>query len=184
MGMARSAETAEPETSDRDLLREARSGDRAAFGEIVLRYEDRVYGACRSLLRDREDAVEAAQETFLHAFLSIEKLRDDGQLAGWLCGIALTLCKARLRRASRRRRLWGLRPGRARPCGTPEESSLEESLRRLPEPERVALGLRFHASLSHADVAEAMGLDVPAAKRLVYQGLQHLREMMDQEDVR
>ena len=180
--MARLAEKAEPGTSDRELVDGVRAGDRAAFGEIVVRYEERVYAACRSVLRDREEAVDAAQETFLQAFLSIGKLRDERHLAGWLCGIALTLCKARRRRASRRRRLWRLRPDPPRASELPEESPLEESLRRLPEEERVALGLRFHAALSHADVAEAMGLEVAAAKRLVYQGLQRLREMMREND--
>src|SRR5262249_22688511 len=105
MEMARVTETTEPAASDRELIERARAGDRTSFEQIVVGYEQRVYGACRSLLRDREEAIDVAQETFLQAFLSLGSLREDGRLAGWLCGIALTLCKGRLRRTLRRHRL-------------------------------------------------------------------------------
>jgi RNA polymerase sigma factor (sigma-70 family) len=166
---------------DRELVERWRAGDRAAFERILERHEQRVYAACRSLLRDREDAVDVAQETFLQAFLSIRSLTDESHLAGWLCGIALTLSKGWLRRTIRRRRLWERRPEPPREGPASEELPLEEWLQRLPEDERIALGLRFHAELGHRDVAAAMGLSVAAAKRLVYQGLSDLRTMMRQE---
>jgi RNA polymerase sigma-70 factor, ECF subfamily len=184
MDMAHVAETPEPDTSDQEFVRRSRSGDRASFERIVLRYEQRVYGACRSLLRDREDAIDVVQETFLRAFLSIGKLRDDAHLAGWLCGIALTLCKARRRRTLRRHRLWESRPAPPKPAEAAETRPLEECLRRLPDEQRVAVGLRFHAQLSHGEVAVAMGVSLTSAKRLVHQGLLALRELMGQEDAR
>lgn len=183
MEMARVAETSESGTSDLQLVERARAGDRASFEQIVVRYEQRVYAACRSLLRDREDAIDVAQETFLQAFLSIGKLREEDHLAGWLCGIALTLCRARRRRTLRRNRLWGTRLDRPKPSGAHEESPFEEWLQRLPDEERIAVGLRYHAELSHKEVAEAMGLRVAVAKRLVYQGLLSLRTLMRGEDV-
>src|SRR4051812_11204519 len=98
------------EPSDRELVERSRAGDRASFGLIIARYEHRVYAAGRSLLHHREDAIDVAQETFLQAYLSLGTLRDESLLAGWLCGIALTLGKAWLRRTLRRHRLWERRP--------------------------------------------------------------------------
>lgn len=166
---------------DRELVERWRAGDRAAFERIIDRYEGRVYAACRSLLRNREDAVDVAQETFLQAFLSIRSLVDESHLAGWLCGIALTLSKGSLRRTLRRRRLWERRPEPPTEEPSPGEFPLDDWLRRLPDEERIALGLRFHAELGHKDVAAAMNLPPAAAKRLVYQGLSNLRTMMRQE---
>lgn len=174
------ADPPEAGISDNVLVDRLRAGDRASFELIVVRYEQRVYAACRSLLRDREEAIDVAQETFLQAFLSIGSLKEPARLAGWLCGIALTLCKARLRRRLRRQRLWERRP---RPARISEASSIEERLQELPEEQRIALGLRYHAGLSHKEVAEAMGLRDPAAKRLVHQGLLNLRSAMRREDV-
>src|SRR5687767_5093027 len=117
MEMARVADP--PAVSDLELVDRLRAGDRASFEQIVGRHEQRVYAACRSLLRDREEAIDAAQETFLHAFLDIGKLKDPAQLAGWLCGIALTLCRSRRRRTARRERLWERRPRREGPSEPP-----------------------------------------------------------------
>ena len=175
------AEPPEPGISDVELVDRVRAGDRASFEAIVVRYEQRVYAACRSLLRDREEAIDAAQETFLHAFLSIGTLKDVDRLAGWLCGIALTLCKSQRRRSLRRRRLWERRPT---PSAPGEAPPFEEWLQRLPEEQRIAVGLRYHADLSLKEVADAMGLGVPAAKRHLYQGLLNLRTWMRREDAR
>lgn len=164
--------------SDQELIERCRAGDRAAFDAVVERHEQRVYAACRSLLHNREDAVDIAQEVFLQAFLSIGALRDASRLAGWLCGIALTLGRAWRRRAGRRQRLWARRPEAADAVEAAEETILDDCLRRLPDDQRIAVGLRFHAELSHQELAEAMGLSMPAAKRLVHQGLLGLRSMM------
>lgn len=168
--------------SDRALVERWRAGDRAAFEAVVDRYERRVYAACRSLLRDREEAADVAQEAFLQAFLSVDALRDPARLAGWLCGIALTLSRGRLRRTLRRQRLWERRP--EPPPRSAEEVAFDDPLRGLSEEQRAALGLRFHAELGLKEVADALGLSVPAAKRLIYRALSTLRDAPRQGNLR
>ena len=177
-------EASGPGTSDRDLIGRIRLGDRASFEEVVLRYEGRVYAACRSLLRDREDAIDVAQETFLQAFLSIGSLKEEDRLAGWLCGIALTLCKARRRRTLRRLRLWERRPESSRLSDAAEPFPVDEWMDQLPEEQRAAVALRYRADLTLKEVAEAMGLPMTTAKRLVHQGLLALRTLLHREDFR
>ena len=61
-----------------------------AFGEVVRRYQDLVYGYAYSLLRDRDLAQDAAQETFLAAYRALPQLRDPEALPGWLRRVART----------------------------------------------------------------------------------------------
>ncbi len=89
MEMPRVADPLEPQLSDSDLVGRLRRGDRASFGAIVLRYEERVYAACRSILRDREEAIDVAQETFIQAFLSIGTLTEGGEEPQMLSGFTL-----------------------------------------------------------------------------------------------
>src|SRR3712207_9131441 len=59
--------------SDRDLVLAFKAGSRAAYDEMYERYRSRVYGVCRRILRDPQDAEEAAQETFLRAYQALHR---------------------------------------------------------------------------------------------------------------
>jgi len=81
----------------------ARSGDRGAFGQIVVRYQDRLFTAVLRLVGDHDDARELTQEAFTRALMSLDNFRGDAQPYTWLFRIAMNLAISRLRKASRRR---------------------------------------------------------------------------------
>ncbi|HRK32875.1 MAG TPA: sigma-70 family RNA polymerase sigma factor [Tepidisphaeraceae bacterium] len=89
--------------SDAELMQAARSGDRGAFGQIVTRYQDRLFTAVLRLVGDYEDARELTQEAFTRAMISLENFRGDAQPYTWLFRIAMNLSISRLRKASRKR---------------------------------------------------------------------------------
>src|SRR4051812_7811797 len=62
---------------DVELLRRAQSGDRAAYGQIVVLYQDRLYNAVLRLVGDRDEALELTQETFIRGLEKIETFRGD-----------------------------------------------------------------------------------------------------------
>jgi RNA polymerase sigma-70 factor (ECF subfamily) len=167
------------EASDGDLLSHARSGDREAFDEIVSRHQERVYRTCRLFLRDTEDAADAAQDAFLHAYRSLSSIRDEKRLVSWLCGIAILVCRGSVRRSVRRRRLLEEKG----PLERPEQAahSLEAFWAQLPVDQRTAVGLKYYAGMSHDEAAAAMGVSPAVAKRLIYQGLSTLRSLIGPE---
>ncbi len=73
-------------------------GDTNAFGHLVNRYKDFVYTLSFSLLKQHEEAEEAAQDAFMKAFRSLSRFRQDAKFSTWLYRIAYNECITRLRK--------------------------------------------------------------------------------------
>ena len=87
------------------LARAASRGERDAFAEIVELHKRTVYGLCARLLRDREEARDAAQESFVRAWSAIATFDATQPFAPWLTRIARNVCLDLLRRRGPGRRL-------------------------------------------------------------------------------
>jgi RNA polymerase sigma-70 factor, ECF subfamily len=93
------------------LLQQAQAGDRGAFGQIVLLYQDRLYNAVLRMVGDRDEARELTQEAFTRALMKLDSFRGDASPYTWLFRIAVNLAISQLRK-SRRVRTFSLdRPG-------------------------------------------------------------------------
>jgi RNA polymerase sigma factor (sigma-70 family) len=79
-----------------------RSGDAAAFEALVHRHEGEIYRLCLRLLGDREDATEATQETFLRVYRSLPRFRGDAAFRTWTWGIAVNVCRNRVKTVAAR----------------------------------------------------------------------------------
>jgi RNA polymerase sigma-70 factor (ECF subfamily) len=101
---ARSALSRQEAQHDATLVQRFNAGDEAAFVEIVTRYRARMLQAALGLLRNRADAEEIAQDTFIRAHRGLAKFRGDSSLAAWLYRIALNLSRNRYWYYFRRRR--------------------------------------------------------------------------------
>ena len=74
---------------DIDLLSKARAGSNAAFEEIQRFYSPRLYRRIYSITRNREDAEDALQDTFLHAFSALKSFEGKSRISSWLTRIAI-----------------------------------------------------------------------------------------------
>lgn len=79
--------------SDGTYARRVQNGDRDAFEVLVKRYEGMVFDLTRQYADQPEEAEDLAQDIFLKAYRRIEDLRDPGQFASWLYGLALNQCR-------------------------------------------------------------------------------------------
>ena len=79
-------------SDDLDLIDRFKNGDTSAFGEIVLRYQDKVYNLCRHMLGNAADADDAGQDVFLKAYQALPKFQPDASLYTWLYRIATNTC--------------------------------------------------------------------------------------------
>src|SRR5207248_6050056 len=86
-------------TSDEQIVERALTGDAEAFGEIVQRWERRIFALAFGMLGREEDARNATQETFLAAFKNLRGFRGDARVSSWLHRIAVNQCITRQRRA-------------------------------------------------------------------------------------
>jgi RNA polymerase sigma-70 factor (ECF subfamily) len=93
------------------MLRRAQTGDRAAYGQVVVLYQDRLYNAVLRLVGDRDEAMELTQEAFTRGLIKINSFRGDASPYTWLFRIAVNLAISQLRKV-RRNRVFSLdRPG-------------------------------------------------------------------------
>ena len=83
--------------SDAALVAACRAGRREAFGELVDRYQDRVYRLAWRIVGQREDAAEVAQEAFLKAWRALDRFRGDASFYTWIFRITLNEARSRLR---------------------------------------------------------------------------------------
>src|SRR6266446_7239994 len=78
-----------PSTDERRLVTQAKSGSSTAFGELYERHRLRVYHTAFRILRNRQDAEDAAQQSFQRAFTNLGRFREDSAFSTWVTRIAI-----------------------------------------------------------------------------------------------
>jgi len=147
-----------------DLALRVRDGDALAFDRLMLETQERVVSLAWRMLGNREDALDAAQETFVRVYRHRRRIRGGEDLMGWIYRIAVNVC----RDAGRRRRRSPIVVARApEPAegARAEQMLLEaerrarvlEALERLPPRQRAALVLRDLEGLTSDEVARIVG---------------------------
>ncbi|HWA51071.1 MAG TPA: sigma-70 family RNA polymerase sigma factor, partial [Dongiaceae bacterium] len=86
-----------------ELFKRAQLGDRGAFGQIVLLFQNRLYNAILRMIGDPEEARELTQETFTRALVKIDSFRGEAGPYTWLFRIAVNLSISQLRKVQRHR---------------------------------------------------------------------------------
>ena len=173
--------------SDPILVTRAKDGDRRALEELCARHAPRVERLARHLLRDPEDARDAAQEALAKVCVRLPQFRGDAQFSTWLHRLVVNTCRdAADRRASRLHEPLGddLRAG---PAGDPvREAGMSELRRELCDSlagisprEAQVIVLKDAMGYSFEEIAEAAGMPVGTAKCHAHRGRARLREKLD-----
>jgi RNA polymerase sigma-70 factor (ECF subfamily) len=89
------------ESSDWELVQKCQAGEIGAFQELVSRYHQKIYVVIFGLLRNREDALEGAQETFFRAYRKIKGFQGGSSFYTWLYRIAVNIAIDSQRRQKR-----------------------------------------------------------------------------------
>jgi RNA polymerase sigma factor (sigma-70 family) len=150
---------------DAELVAAARAGDRNAWAAIYDRYADRIHDFCASMLRNRADASDALQETFLVAFETLGQLAQPDRLGAWLYAVAH---RAILDRTGPEGLavgidaagdvLWGSDATQERPSRAELAEFVWQAAAGLDEQERALLDLHLRQGLEGPDLASAAGV--------------------------
>ncbi len=152
------------EISDGDLVRLARDGDPVASRLLVERHQPMARARAAGLCRNPSDVDDIVQESFLQAFIALDRLRDPDRFAGWLGGIVLNLCRGLQRRAPVT--LLADWPEPVHPAaadGLPSADDLDRAIALrtavadLPAGQRRAVVLHYYADLPPGQIAESAG---------------------------
>ncbi|MEO0493727.1 MAG: sigma-70 family RNA polymerase sigma factor, partial [Actinomycetota bacterium] len=161
-------------STDAELVRRYLAGEQRALGDIYERYGDRVYDLCFAMLSSGDDAADAFQDTFLTAARKLADLRDPDRLRSWLYSIARNQCRARLRARKRTKpdEDAGLAVGvdvdmTAEMHRAELRELMAEASAGLNDRDREVLELHMRHDLEGEDLADALGVSVQNAYKLV-----------------
>ncbi|HET7758150.1 MAG TPA: sigma-70 family RNA polymerase sigma factor [Steroidobacteraceae bacterium] len=170
---------------DRRLVRRCRGGERAAFEQLVVRYQKPVFNAALRLLRDPEDASDVAQTTFLKAFEHLGKYNPDFKFYSWLYRIAINEALDVL---NSRTPADGIsdeepdgQPGPERRAeGEQMGRAIEDALMRIKPDLRTVIVLRHFMHLSYEDMGEILMLPEKTVKSRLHSARQLMRDQLFQ----
>jgi RNA polymerase sigma-70 factor (ECF subfamily) len=178
------------------LVKAAKSGDAAAFEELVNRYERKIFRLTMNITRNREDAEDAMQDAFMKAYSHLNTFQEDSRFYTWLVRIAANEALMRLRKRRpnqvsldepvegeddlmpREIRDWGPSPEQ-RFAQSEMRGILDQVIDQLDADFRTVFVLRDIEELSTEETAAVLGLSVPAVKSRLLRARLKLRQKLD-----
>ena len=177
-------------TSDEQIVERALTGDADAFGEIVRRWERKIFALAFGMLGREDDARDATQETFLSAFRNLRGFRGDAKVSSWLHRIAVNQCITRQRRSKVRNEgaLEDEEQRNAANFATPYELSparvaegresceaVRKAVKSLPLELRQVVVMKEFEELTFQEISDALDLPLSTVKSRLYTAMRQLQ---------
>jgi RNA polymerase sigma-70 factor, ECF subfamily len=178
--------------TDEQLVRKSQEDDERAFGELVSRYESKVYSLALKMLRNPEDAEDVLQDTFLRAYRGIKSFKGNSTFSTWIYRITANSALMRLRKrqlptvsiddADEREapiNIADWAPGPVEQVLNQEtQAAMTEAIDALPPEFRQVFVLRDIEELSNAEVAEVLDISVAAVKSRLHRARLKVRNRL------
>jgi len=179
--------------TDGELVQLARSGDHAAFGYLIERYQTVIKSVALRMVSDEESARELVQEALLQAFLSLDRLREVESFKSWLYGIVINICRGYLRASASEVSLWKawwkMHPwGRKlNHCPLDPQQAAEErelssliqaAIGELSPNNRQAVLLYYYDHLSMQEIGALLGISIQAVKVRLHRARRQLGKLL------
>ncbi len=183
---------------DQRLIAECLRGRTAAFGELIRRYQDRLYNTVYRLVDNAEDAQDVVQEAFLHAYQALDSFKGDSLFFTWLYRIAFNAAVSLKRK---QKAILRIETGRAEaggagePLDTSDESRpgfqlerheqerrIQDALNRLSGEHRAVLIMKDMEGLKYEEMAQALDVPVGTIRSRLHRARLELRELLEQDE--
>jgi RNA polymerase sigma-70 factor (ECF subfamily) len=175
------------QANETELVIRAQSGDRNAFSELVRTHAQGVLNVVYRMCGDMQVAEDAAQETFIQAWLRLQSYRPQASLRNWLYRIAVNTAIDMLRKEKR------ILPGAVEDLNLPDSGPgpetmvanseqtemVQDAVLALPDASRAVLVLREFESLSYQEIAEALDIPVGTVMSRLNYARKLLREKLE-----
>lgn len=171
------------------LLERIKSGDREAFMTITRLYQQKVFLLAFSCFRNREDALDIVQETFLRFYQKIHLYKKGNKFQSWLLQMAKNICVDYYRKHYRKIWAYGQDEDIATlsyPVDNPRASQqasdikhvVDKCLGKLTEKQRMVFVLKHYNQLEYKEIAEVLNIALGTVKSLHHKAVRNLRFLM------
>jgi RNA polymerase sigma-70 factor (ECF subfamily) len=184
--------------TDEQLVELAVTENPDAFGEIVKRWERKIFALCFGMLAREDEAKDAAQETFLAAYRNVKNFRGDAKVSSWLHRIAVNQCLTTKRRQKARsenflddeenadERVF-IAPARLMPTKTFEQNErlrfVRQAVGSLPADLRQVIVMKEFEEMTFQEISDVLELPLSTVKSRVYTALKQLRMKLERTPV-
>ena len=180
--------------TDEKLVELAVSRDSEAFGEIVKRWERKIFALCFGMLGREDDARDAAQETFIAAYRNISNFRGEAKVSSWLHRIAVNQCLTTKRRSKTRSEAYiddetgeeeriFVAPAHRSPARVTEQSErltiVRQAVSSLPVDLRQVIVMKEFEDMTFQEISDTLELPLSTVKSRVYTALRQLRMKLE-----
>lgn len=186
------------EKTDEQLVEMAKRDDSDAFGEIVTRWERKIFALCFGMLGREDEAGDAAQEAFIAAYRNLKNFRGDSRVSSWLHRIAVNQCLTIKRRQKSRaedflddesgegERTFVASPSLS-PARTTEKSERMNLVRQavggLPSDLRQVVVMKEFEEMTFQEISETLELPLSTVKSRLYTALKQLKLRLERTPV-
>lgn len=180
--------------SDEQLVELATTDDPEAFGEIIKRWERKLFALCFGILLREAEAKDAVQETFIAAYRNLRRFRGDAKVSSWLHRIAVNQCLTIKRRAKTRSeeylddesneedRVFIASP-RLSPSTQTEEQQrniiVRQAVGSLPIDLRKVVVMKEFEDMTFQEISEVLDLPLSTVKSRLYTAFKQLRSKLE-----
>lgn len=180
--------------TDEQLVEIAVRDDPDAFGEIVKRWERKIFALCYGMLQSEEDARDAAQEAFIAAYKNLPHFRGEAKVSSWLHRIAVNQCLTKRRRAKVRGEsslevenqtdeTSFTSPGSLSPFRSLEQNEklrmVRQAVSALPPDLRQIVIMKEFQELTFQQISDSLDLPLSTVKSRLYTALKQLRMKLE-----
>jgi RNA polymerase sigma-70 factor (ECF subfamily) len=180
-------------SDEQKLIEDCLNGNSAAFGELVLRHQDRLYNTVLRLLDQPEDARDVVQEAFLHAYQSLHAFKGDSQFFTWMYRIAVNSAISYKRKRRMVLRLQpatdgiaGIDPIDANEANRPghamemaeQERRVREALGQLSQEHRTVLILKDMDGMKYEEMADVLGVPIGTIRSRLHRARLEMRDVL------
>jgi RNA polymerase sigma-70 factor, ECF subfamily len=190
IGTASVVDLVQAEESDEALIGQVLRGHTAAFELLMRRYNERVYRAARSVVRNEQEAEDVMQQAYLNAFTHLRQFNGSARFSTWLTRIVINEALGRIRRQDRHEAFDEESPSMAastsHPANNPERQAFTQELRgllewaidNLPDGMREVFVLREVEGLSTLEVARCLDVSEDVVKTRLSRARAMLRRLL------
>lgn len=168
-----------PDCPEALIVTLARSGERAAFEELVRRQQSSIRNLMRRCCNDINLADDLSQQVFIKVWINIRGLRDVNAFPGWLKKLAISIWLQYLRKNDALRNADEIEDtDLSERQSTSIAMDLGEALATLPEIVRLCIVLSYQEGMSHSEITEATGLALGTVKSHIKRGTGKLKQLL------
>ncbi|MFV0388444.1 MAG: RNA polymerase sigma factor [Pyrinomonadaceae bacterium] len=184
--------------TDEQIVEVAIGKDPNAFGEIITRWERRIYALCYGMLNREDEAKDAVQETFISAYKNLSRFRGDSKVSTWLHRIAVNQCITQQRKLKTRsedfideseskdQRVFEA-PERVSPSRLAEQDerkiAVRNALNGLPDDLRQIVVMKEFEEMTFQEIADTLEMPLSTVKSRLYSALVRLRKKLERTQI-